>query len=351
MNSHALDKTAEEPAYILDDHYLLHDPGPRHPESPQRLIAIQQMLESLGEGRFRKLHPRRACFDELMLVHSATHVHRIEHASKLAPTSLDLDTSLSTDSYQTAVLAAGGALRSVDAVCSDNTRRVFAFVRPPGHHASRERASGFCLFNNIALAAAYARRKYKLERVAIVDMDVHHGDGTQSCFYESPAVLYISSHQYPFYPGSGNFNEVGRGEGKGYTLNFPLPENAGDGTFIPLYSKVIPAVLEQYRPELILISAGFDGHFRDPIGGLMLTQAGYASAAASLIQAADTLCSGRICFVLEGGYDLDSLKECSRAVMLEMEKPHPEASPVHESPMFKEVARQAARFAAGLWRW
>jgi acetoin utilization deacetylase AcuC-like enzyme len=187
--------------------------------------------------------------------------------------------------------------------------------------------------------------------VAIVDMDVHHGNGTQSCFYGSPDVLYVSTHQYPFYPGSGSFSEVGRGEGKGYTLNFPLPEGTGDSTFSLLYSKIIAGVLDQYEPQLILVSTGFDGHFRDPLGGLSLTHAGYASAAASLMRAADRMCNGRICFILEGGYDPQALKHCSHAILTEMENRGPQELSVRNNAVFKEVSKQAAKCTAGIWKW
>jgi acetoin utilization deacetylase AcuC-like enzyme len=352
MNSQAHNTPVYGLGYLLDDHYLLHNPGLQHPESPQRLRAIRQMLETSGANDyFQRIAPREATIDELELIHNPAHVQRIEQASRTAPSHLDLDTSVSEHSYQTALLAAGGVLQCVDSICSGELRRVFAFIRPPGHHAGRERASGFCLFNNVALAAAYGRAEHKLERVAIVDMDVHHGNGTQSCFYSNPNVLYISSHQYPFYPGSGSFGEVGRGDGRGYTVNLPLPEGSGDSIFALIYAKIVSAVLDQYEPQLILVSAGFDGHFRDPLGGLTLTHAGYASAAGSLMLAADRVCGGKICFILEGGYHLQALKECSRAILTEMENQHPGELPAKENAVFKEVSRQAARSTAGIWKW
>jgi acetoin utilization deacetylase AcuC-like enzyme len=352
MNALGEDNWKDGLGYLLDERYLLHDPGKEHPESPQRLIAIQQMLEAFGGvNRWQRLQPRCASFDELELVHNPAHIARVEAAAKRAPSYLDFDTSLSTESYQTALLAAGGVLQCVDSICSGSLRKIFAFVRPPGHHAGPESARGFCLFNNIALAAAYARTEYKLERLAIIDIDVHHGNGTQSCFYSDPAILYISSHQFPFYPGSGNFNEIGRGEGKGYTLNFPLPEGTGDSGFVPIYTKIVSVVLDQFAPQLILVSAGFDGHFRDPLGGLALTQAGYSSVAASLIRAAERWCNGRICFILEGGYSLQALKDCIRAIMVEMEAQSPSELSVQEGPVFHEISRQAAKFTAGQWKW
>jgi len=352
MKASTRDNSRDGLGYLLDDRYLLHNPGKRHPESPQRLAAIRQMLEAFGTiDRWQPLRPRSASMDELGLVHTPALVERIEQAARRAPSYLDLDTPVSTESYQTALLAAGGVLECVDSVCSGKLRRVFAFVRPPGHHAGSESARGFCLFNNVAVAAAYARTKHTLQRLAVVDIDVHHGNGTQSCFYSDPTILYISSHQFPFYPGSGNFDEVGTGEGKGYTINFPLPAGTGDSNFVLIYSKIISNILDQFAPQLILVSAGFDGHFRDPLGGWSLTHAGYASAAASLMLAAERWCDGKICFVLEGGYNLQALTDCARAIMVAMEQPSPKELSAREGSVFREISRQAAKCAAGLWKW
>jgi len=350
MNTPDQIRSAEELGCLFDDRYLLHNPGIRHPESPQRLVAIRQMLQESGViDRWQMVQPRIATSEELELIHDPVHVRRIEQASGRAPAYLDFDTSVSSESYWTALLAAGGTLECVDSLFSGKLRRAFAFVRPPGHHANGESARGFCLFNNVALAAAYARIKYRLERIAIVDFDVHHGDGTQACFYEIPEVLYISTHQFPFYPGTGDFDEVGKGEGKGYSLNFPLPEGTGNSSFVPIYSKIISSVLDQFEPQLILVSAGFDAHFKDPLGGLALTHAGYGSAAASLMLAAERWCNGRICFVLEGGYSLEGLKDSSRAVLIEMEKKRPDEISVREGALFKEISQKAAKFSR--WKW
>jgi acetoin utilization deacetylase AcuC-like enzyme len=309
--------------YLLDDRYLLHNPGIEHPESPQRLVAIKQALED----------------------HSLS-----KHWIRLQPRMASIDASVSTESVHTSLLAAGGLLECVDSICSGQLQRIFAFVRPPGHHAERKNAKGFCLFNNIALAAAYARRRYKLERLAIVDFDVHHGNGTQSCFYGSPNVLYISSHQFPFYPGSGDFSEVGVGNGKGYTLNFPLPEGTDDSDFISIFSKIVSVVLDQFAPQLVLVSAGFDGHYGDPLGGLSFTHSGYASAAATLIRAAERWCEGKICFVLEGGYNLQALKECCRAVMSAMERRLPHERRACEGSVFYQVLKKVSHFTGDLWK-
>jgi acetoin utilization deacetylase AcuC-like enzyme len=341
---------AEGLGFLIDDRYLLHNPGIRHPESPQRLVAIRQMLHDFGAvERWVSLHPRKATVEELELVHHPVHIQRIEKASRRAPAFLDLDTSVSAESYGTALLAAGGVLQCIDSLCSGKLRRIIAFVRPPGHHASQENARGFCLFNNVALAAAYARTTHKFERIAIVDFDVHHGDGTQSCFYGRDDVLYLSTHQFPFYPGTGDFPEVGDGKGKGFTLNFPLPQGTGDSSLAPIFSRIVSAVLDQFQPQLILVSAGLDGFYSDPLGGLAFTQAGYASAAASLILAAERWCNGKICFILEGGYSLQGLRDCSRAIMIEMEQRHPRELLVREGAVFKEISRKAARFSR--WKW
>jgi acetoin utilization deacetylase AcuC-like enzyme len=352
MNSQDNTSFTDGLGYLLDNRYLLHDPGADHPESPQRLIAIEQALEVFAaNGRWRHIQPRKANTRELQLVHAPVYVEHIENAAKQAPVSLDPDTQVCADSYETALLAAGGVLQCIDSIFSGELRRIFAFVRPPGHHAGHDKARGFCLFNNVAVAAAYARSKYKLERLAIVDFDVHHGNGTQSSFYSDPGILYISSHQYPFYPGSGSFDEGGRGTGKGYTLNFPLPEGSGDSNFIPIYSRIVPAVLAQYSPQLIIVSAGFDGHYSDTLGGLGLTHSGYAAAAASLIASAERLCEGKICFVLEGGYSSKGLKDSISAIMVEMEKPSPREVSVREGALFPEISKQAAKSAGGLWKW
>jgi acetoin utilization deacetylase AcuC-like enzyme len=342
----------DTPGFVLDDCYLLHDPGSRHLESPKRLLAIKQALASTGAAeRWQRLQPRPAHLDELELVHTPGHLEHVRLAAKRAPSYLDPDTVVSSESYRTGLFAVGGVLECVDAICKGNLRKAFAFVRPPGHHAGPAKAMGFCLFNNVALAAAYARVVHHLERVAVVDNDLHHGNGTQAIFYDDPHVLYISSHQFPFYPGTGNFDEVGRKEGKGYTLNFPLPAGTNDSTFVPIYSKIVRPILEQYQPQLILVSAGFDAHFKDPLGSLRLTQDGYASSAASLIRAAERCCGGRICFVLEGGYSYEALTECTQAVMAEMEENRPRELELPESPLFHHISKRLKEVAGSLWKW
>jgi acetoin utilization deacetylase AcuC-like enzyme len=342
----------EDLGYLIDERFFLHNPGSRHPESPLRLLAIQDALESYGtDKRWRRIAARPASREELELVHTPSHIEHLEEATGRAPTFLDPDTMISADSYQAALYAAGGTLQCVDGMLAGRLRRAFAFVRPPGHHAEPNKAMGFCLLNNAAIAAAYSRRKYRLERVAVVDFDVHHGNGVQACFYHDPHVLYVSSHQFPLYPGTGDFAEIGIGAGRGYTVNFPLPEGTGDGTVVPLYANVITPILEQYRPQLILVSAGFDAHFRDPLAGLIMTNAGFGSIAASLIVAANRLCGGRILFVLEGGYSIEALKDCTRAVMTAMEAENPGQAPTAINPLFDQISENSRAHLAPFWKW
>jgi acetoin utilization deacetylase AcuC-like enzyme len=338
--------------YLIDDIYLTHDPGSRHPESPARLRAIQgALLPFEGRERWQKVGPRPARLDELQLVHHTSLLERVEKAARHAPTHLDPDTAVSADSYRAALFAAGGALECIDAVCSGRLRRIFAFVRPPGHHAEPDKAMGFCLFNNIALAAAYCKVEYRLERVAVIDFDLHHGNGTQACFYDDPRVLYVSSHQFPFYPGSGSFHEVGVREGAGYTINFPLARGSGDETFIPLYTRIVGSILEQFRPQIILVSAGFDAHFLDPLGGLRVTPAGFAAAAASLLCAAEQFSDGRIVFVLEGGYSMEALRDCTTAVLQQMETLSPPEVPSGaDDPAYVEIHNRARRAFGHFWK-
>src|SRR5688572_5097829 len=343
---------AQRLGFLIDDQYQLHETGKGHPESPQRLKVIQTTLNAYERlNLWKRVQPRNASREELERIHHPGHVDRIEKAVRNAPAHLDPDTVVSAESFRIALLAAGGVVECVESVCGGALRRAFAFVRPPGHHAEPNKAMGFCLFNSVAVAAAHARKKYGLQRVAVVDIDLHHGNGTQKTFYQDPAVLYVSSHQYPYYPGTGSFEEMGEKAGQGYTLNFPLPAGTSDETFVPIYSRIIEPILEQYKPELILVSAGFDAYFKDPLGGLAVTQAGYAAAAAALIRAAERSSAGQICSVLEGGYSPEGLQECTRAVLAQMEAEKPPTAATVESPLFNQLNREAKRHFSGLWKW
>jgi acetoin utilization deacetylase AcuC-like enzyme len=238
-------------------------------------------------------------------VHDEAYLKRIAETAGRA-VSLDPDTFTSPESYDVARLAAGAAVEAVDRVLGADDRCALALVRPPGHHAERNRAMGFCFFNNVAVAAAHARAS-GIPRVAIVDYDVHHGNGTQHTFEDDPSVLYLSLHQYPFYPGTGAADEIGRGAGRGFTVNVPLEVGAVDEDYRLAFTEVVMPVLQQFKPGLVIVSAGFDAHERDPLGGMRVTTEAFGAMTAELRQVAKTCCSGRIAAVTEGGYDLHAL--------------------------------------------
>ncbi len=338
--------------YLIDERFRLHITGKSHQESPDRLSYIQRAIDEFGATeRWQRIDARPARLDQLLLVHRQAHIDRVRRATELAPSFLDMDTPVSSGSFDAALLAAGGVLSCVDAICQSTIDRAFAFIRPPGHHAEPERAMGFCLFNNVALGAAYLRAEHKLERIAIVDFDVHHGNGTQACFYSDPTVLFASTHQYPYYPGTGDFCQIGIREGWGYTLNFPLPAGTGDGVFVPIYSNIIARILDQFQPQFILVSAGFDAYHGDPLGGLAITARGFAAVAASLLLSAKRCCDGRICFVLEGGYSPTGLQECIKAVMEQMAGENPEEIVAVGEPLFDVISRHARDEFGEIWSW
>jgi acetoin utilization deacetylase AcuC-like enzyme len=287
---------------------------PGHPERPERAEAMAAVVERCRASGGAVVVPRAAADADLLRVHSPSYVESIS-ATRGKAVMLDADTFTSPDSEEVARLAAGAALTAVDTVLDGPARtRAAAVVRPPGHHAERDRAMGFCLYNNIAVGAAYARTR-GAARVAIVDYDVHHGNGTQWIFYEDPTVLFISSHQYPYYPGTGAAEERGRGDGLGYTLNLPLDAGARDEDVLGRYRREAVPALDAFRPNLLMVSAGFDAHARDPLGGCRMTTDGFRALTALLVDAADRLCDGRIVLVTEGGYDLTALGECLQAVI------------------------------------
>jgi acetoin utilization deacetylase AcuC-like enzyme len=253
------------------------------------------------------LKPRKATVAEIEYIHSPELIRSIESACQQGLRFLDADTVISSDSYWVALLAAGGVLTAIDAVMDHQADNALALVRPPGHHAEPERAMGFCLFNNVAIGACYAQKQHNLERVAIVDWDVHHGNGTQKAFYSDPSVLYISLHQYPLYPGTGSRVEEGAGQGRGFTLNIPLSPGGGDVEYLMAFSEQVLPRLKEFKPQLLLISAGFDAHIDDPLASMNVTNKGFNKMAQLLISLAHTACEDRIVSVLEGGYSLPSL--------------------------------------------
>ena len=299
---------------VFDPECLLHDTGAGHPESPARLHTVFRLL---GRSAVQELQPvvvppRIATQAEILRVHTPGHFQRIQATATAAggqPVYLDEDTVASPHSFDAALRAAGCALAATEAVVRGEVKNAFALVRPPGHHAGADRPMGFCLFNNVAIAARHAREVLGLSRVAIVDFDAHHGNGTQEIFWRDPSVLFISTHQAPFYPGTGDVTEVGEGLGVGRTINIPLRAGHGDAEYDAIYGTLIARILECFRPELILVSAGFDIAATDPLGGMAVTADGFVRIAAHLVNTADMVCGGRLVAVLEGGYNPEGLED------------------------------------------
>jgi acetoin utilization deacetylase AcuC-like enzyme len=326
---------------VIDPRYLDHDTGRGHPERRERIAVLLDML-SAPQANLRPVAPRAATGDELALVHDGAYVERVAATQNLPRYAFDADTPTCPKSYETARLAAGGLLALLDATMAGEVRNGFAFVRPPGHHAERDRAMGFCLFNNVAIGAEYLRRVHKLSRVLIMDWDLHHGNGTQHIFESDPHVMYVSTHQYPYYPGSGDLDETGRGDGEGFTINLPFPAGFGDAEFAEAFTTVVEPIAEQFEPEFVLISAGFDAHTRDPLGGLEATEAGFDGMARSLLQIAQRHAGGRCVAILEGGYDLTAIHNSSATVLEELRAGGAPVEPAPASratPLLERVRR------------
>lgn len=301
--------------YVLEKIYYEHVMSPEHPESPKRLAAIQKVLDNYDyPEKLRKISARPATEKEVLLIHTKDYYDRIAQ-TKGREVYLDPDTSTSAKSFEAALYAAGGVLSLIDTVLSKEVENGFAFVRPPGHHAEKDKAMGFCLFNNVAIAAAYALKKYNLNRILILDFDLHHGNGTQQAFYNSDKVMYISTHQYPDYPGSGSFAEIGEEKGLGYNLNFPLPAGKDDDFYNNVYKKIILSMAEKFKPELVLVSAGFDIYRKDPLGGMKVTEQGFAGITETILKIAKKCCQGKVIFALEGGYSLEGIEKGVEAVL------------------------------------
>jgi acetoin utilization deacetylase AcuC-like enzyme len=334
-------------AIVIDPRYQEHDTGAGHPECPARIAALLPVVDPSRSG-LTAVPARLASGDELALVHDGAYVAEVAATRDKRWFAFDADTPTSPRSFETSCLAAGGFLALLDAVAAGQVDNGFAFVRPPGHHAERQRAMGFCLFNHVAVGAAYLRRQHAARRILIVDWDLHHGNGTQHMFEDDPEVLYVSTHQYPYYPGTGALDEVGRGDGEGRTVNLALPAGCGDAEYVEAFARIVEPIADQFAPDWVLISAGFDAHARDPLGGMAVTEAGFRAMTRSLLAIARRHAGGRCAAILEGGYDLDAIRSSASAVLEEMRTAVAEPSgPPPQSrarPLLDRIRQVQARY-------
>ena len=299
---------------IFSPIYFRHNPGRDHPESAKRLSSI---ITEFKKGQLSRnknwamMPPQKASVKQIEMVHDKKYINYVKRLCKTGGGLLDKgDTRVSRESFEVALHAAGGAIEAVDQVMKGQSQNSLALVRPPGHHAARFYGLGFCLFNNIAIAACHLLQDFKLKRILIIDIDSHHGNGTQSIFYESPKVLYISLHEDPTsFPGTGFTNEIGEHDGQGFTVNIPLPLNTGDQIYMKAMKEIIIPIAHQYRPQFILVSAGLDAHYADPVGRLALSTKCYGSIFETITNVATELCNGRLSLVLEGGYNTSFIGE------------------------------------------
>lgn len=310
-------------AYLFDQIFLQHEPGFGHPERPERLMAIHTALsESKLWQDLVAIKPKQIEISAIATNHSKKYIEEVRRTAENGGGYLDMDTGLSKHSFEAALFAAGAGISACDAIMKGNAQNGFCAVRPPGHHAEYDYASGFCLFNNIAIAARHLLSKYKCDRVAIFDWDVHHGNGTQHSFEEDDSVFYLSMHQMPLFPGSGSERETGRGKGNGFTLNVPMDPGTSEEQYLKEFRKKIVPAIDSYKPDFILISAGFDAHKNDPLASLKLESRTFYTLACEMAELADKHCGGKMLAFLEGGYNLTALEES----MMNMMKAFVEAS-------------------------
>jgi acetoin utilization deacetylase AcuC-like enzyme len=301
-------------AWVYHPDYLLHTPPFEHPESPERLAAITDHMDKTGLlERMIPVTPEYPEESDILSVHNREYLKKLESACRRGDLTLDSeDTYLNRHSFNIALLSAGGAIAGAKAVAEGTVDRAFSAIRPPGHHAGRNAGMGFCLLNNVAVAARYLQARHGVGKVLIVDWDVHHGNGTQDIFFEDPSVFYFSIHEHPtfLYPGTGRRWEIGKGLGEGTTLNAPMAPGAGDAEYRAVFEHTLGPAVEQFRPEIILVSAGFDAHRNDPLADLEVTEEGFRSMTRHVIELADRFCGGKVVSVLEGGYEISSLASC-----------------------------------------
>jgi len=302
--------------FVYHKDYLKHDTG-SHPETAERLVYTVKKLEEAGiTERMTKILPVKASKEQIMCVHTEGYIEEVEAICKGGGGMLDPDTPLCLDTYEIALLSAGGVIKAVDEVMdnSNNLKQIFALIRPPGHHANRNRGMGFCIFNNIAIAAEHLKGKYGVKRILIVDWDVHHGNGTQEVFFEDPSVLYFSTHQYPHYPGTGWIDEVGKGEGEGFTVNIPLPAATDEAGYLYALNNILVPIAMDFSPEFVLVSAGFDAHIADHLAAMKVISSGFGLFTDVIKEIAKKNSKGRIVMALEGGYDLEAIAESALSV-------------------------------------
>ena len=293
--------------YITDPFYLKHENEP-HPENPGRLTAIKSKLESSKfYNNLALIQPRKATVEDIARVHDRGYIESIEQSCHNGTRNLDADTVICSDSYQAALLSAGAGLEALDKILDGSIDNAFCAVRPPGHHAEQNRAMGFCLFNNVGIVARYAQEVKQLGKVFIFDWDVHHGNGTQHSFYKNSSIFYSSTHQYPFYPGTGSSDETGSGDGLGSNLNLPMRAYSKDADYLNLIENKLVPTIQKYNPDLIIISAGFDAHANDPLAQVDLSTECFGKMTQKLLEVARDVCQGRIISMLEGGYDYSAL--------------------------------------------
>lgn len=295
--------------YLYDDIFLNHFTGEGHPENPERLTAINEKIKSAGwYNNLSLLQAKEADLDLIALVHPEDYINKVEQECEIGQTNLSTgDTIICSESYSVARAAVGGILTVVDRVMDKQAKNGFCAVRPPGHHATPNRGMGFCIFNNIAIAARYAQKKYGVERVLIADWDVHHGNGTQDTFYHDGSVFFMSSHQWPLYPGTGAFKEIGEDKGKGLTMNRPFPAGVGNQEIIGVFKDDLLSAAKNFRPDLTLISAGFDSRKDDPLGGFEVDDDGFRDLTKIMLEISHINGDGRLISILEGGYNYDGL--------------------------------------------
>ncbi|MCJ7486118.1 MAG: histone deacetylase [Candidatus Aminicenantes bacterium] len=299
---------------VTDKRFMDHDMGAYHVESPHRIEVLNRMLEEDPPIPYLPIEPRPATDEEVGWVHEKGYIDLVRStAGKTVP--LDMDATAGPKTFATALLAAGGFLKSLDLIMDGTVRNAFALVRPPGHHAEASQALGFCFFNNVAIGAEHLVRNHGLRRVLVVDWDLHHGNGTEHAFYARRDVMYFSTHQVPLYPGTGAARDFGAGDGLGFNLNVPLLAGKGDADYLHIFEKILDPVAAQFEPEFILVSAGFDIAAGDPLGGMAVTPAGFGLLTASLMAMAERTAAGRLALVLEGGYDLRALRDSVREVL------------------------------------